>query len=433
MIALLLAMWTAPDTLDLATVRAAAEAQDPRAVQADLLERATALRIEALRTSRLPQLALSGQATIQNDAPAVRTPDGSILGPPLEQIRVQAEADWAVYDGGRTARRLDVERARLDEQTAGVAVTLYALREAATEAFFGALLLQSRVETLGLAVQDLDARLTTLRARAREGAALNADADALEADLIGLRQQADEAEADRRAALAVLSGLTGQDVSGAFLTIPRITVPAPFMPTEADLADQMGTDGRPEFRRFAATEARAESEARLAEASTQPTVNLFGQAGLGRPSPLDFLSDTVQEFALVGVRLRWAPVDWGRSRREAEAARLQADVARTEADALAKALLRETENEMAHIERLRTALPQDDRAISLREEALRVARTQLDEGVLLPDAYTDRLTDLAEARLVRDRHRVERARAQARLLSTLGLFPEADAPLPLDR
>ena len=30
-------------------------------------------------------------------------------------------------------------------------------------------------------------------------------------------------------------------------------------------------------------------------------------------------------------------------------------------------------------------------------------------------------------------HRVERARAQARLLSTLGLFPDTDAPSPLDR
>lgn len=423
----------APDTLDLATVRARAEAHDPRTVQPGLLERATALRIDAIRASRLPHLAFSGQATIQSGVPTlpIMLPDGTTPGPPQEQVRAQVEADWALFDGGRTSRRVEVEEARLEEAAARVAVTLYALREAATEAYFGALLFQSRAETLALTVRDLEARLALLRARAAEGAALSADADALEADLIRVRQQAAEAEADRRAALGVLSALLDLDVSAETLTVPDIGVPSAFMPEADDLPDRMGDEGRPEFRRLEATEARAEAEARLARAATQPTVSLFGQAGVGRPSPLDFLSDEAQEYALAGVRVRWAPFDWGRSRREAEAARVQAEIARTEADALARALLRETEDEMAHIERLRAALPQDERAVALREEALRVATLQLDEGVLLPDAYTDRVTDLAEARLTLARHRIELARAQARLLSTLGFFPES--PRPQDR
>jgi outer membrane protein TolC len=127
------------------------------------------------------------------------------------------------------------------------------------------------------------------------------------------------------------------------------------------------------------------------------------------------------------VRVRWTPLDAPRARREAEASRLQADVAAAEADALARALRRQAEAHRATLDRLDAALPQDARVVALREEVLRVARRQMDEGVLPAPDYVDRLTDLATARLAAERHRIERAYAHARLLTTLGLFPDTDA------
>ena len=416
------------DTVVLATLRAAAEARDPRAVQPSLLAQAARLRIEAIRAGSLPQVALTAQATVQSDVLTfpIELPAGA--EPPREQVRVQIEADWAVYEGGRAALRQDLERARLAEQQSGIPVALYPLREAVTEAFFGALLARSQAETLGLAAEDVAARLELVQARAAEGAALASDAGVLEADLIRLRQRAEEASAQHRAALAVLRDLTGVRLGpDAVLALPRLGAEVERVVRRAaatDLADSLEA-GRPEFRHFTAVQNRAGAEARLATAATRPTVSVFGQAGLGRPSPFDVLSDDLTEYALAGVRLRWVPLDWGRSRREAEAARLQAAVARTEAEAFARHLRREVEDEIAEIGRLQDALPQDERVVRLRDDALRVARHQLEEGVLLPDVYTDRLTDLAEARLVRERHRIELARAQARLLSALGRFPEA--------
>ncbi len=422
-----------PDTVDLAALRAAAVSRDPRAIQPELLARASRLRLEALRTERLPQLALTGQATYQSDVPSVpiSLPNGTTPSAPRDQARAQIEADWAVYDGGRLARQADLERARLAEQTAGVAVTLYALREATMESFFGAVLYQAQAETLALTAEDLEARLALVRKQVEEGAALAADADAIEAELIRVRQQVEEAEADRRAALAVLSDLSGLPLGpDDVLALPDLDaeVALAVARTVTVSAGTLEMEGPPEFERFARTQQRAEVEARLAEAATRPTVSVFGQVGVGRPSPFDFLSDEVKEYGLVGLRFRWAPLDWGQARREAAAARLQADVARSDADAFALQLLRQTETARADLDRLRRALPQDERAVSLREEVVRVARRRLDEGVLLAPDYVDRLTDLAEARLVAVRHRIERAQAQARLLSTLGRYPD----LPMD-
>lgn len=408
------------DTLRLVALRAAAEARDPRQIQPELLARASALRLANLRASRLPTLALTGQATAQSDAPTVPAPapDGTPLSAPREQARVQIEADWAVFDGGRTGLQADLERARLAEQTAGVAVTLYGLRQATTDAFFAALLSQTQAATLALTADDLDARLVVLLAQVRNGAALEADASVVEAELIRVRQQTAEATANRRAALAVLSDLTDTAIGAdAVLMLPDLDGATARL-------ERLDARRRPEFERFERTGDRASAEARLALAATRPTVSLFGQLGVGRPSPFDFLSRDVAEYAQAGIRVRWAPVDYGQARRAAEAALVQADVAQTEADAFARTLARQSEADRADIERLSAARDLDARAVRLRDEVLRVARRQLDEGVLPVPQYVDRVTDLADARLTADRHRTELARAQARLLTTLGLFPD---------
>ncbi|MEO0556587.1 MAG: TolC family protein [Bacteroidota bacterium] len=425
------------DTLELATLREATSAQDPRALQPDLFARATALRLENLRALRLPQLAVTGQATLQSDVPSIpiMAPDGTSPAPPHEQARAQIEADWALFDGGRLARQADVERARLAEQTAGVAVSLYALREATTEAFFSALWMQSQAEALELAVRDLEARLVLVRTQAREGTALTSDAAAIEAEIIRLRQRVAEAEAQRIASLAVLRDLTGIDIDADdVLVLPDLEAEIAFNRQRGavldaeDRIDAIELTNRPEFARFAHVQDRARAEARRARTTTQPSIHLFGQAGVGRPSPFDFLSDDVSEYALVGVRLRWTPFDWGQSKRTADAARIQADISRTEAHAFSRALQRQLESHLADLDRLDATYEQDARVTLLREEILRVTTRQLDEGVTLAPAYVDALTDVTDARLTTARHQIERVRAQTRLLSALGLFPEAPIP-----
>lgn len=420
------------DTLRLADLRADAAARDPRAVQPELLERATQLRLDNLRAARRPQVAFSGQATLQSDAPNITLPTGESLAPPLEQFRVQAEADWSVFDGGRSARSADVERARLAEQSAGVEVTLYSIRQAVNDAYFGALLAQKQLQTLKLTTTDLQARHEFISQRVRQGAALQSDADALRAEILTLGLQADEIEARRLAALAVLGDLTGRTLNpDVALAIPSFqsraeTTRQRLSAVEPDIADLAA--GRPEFTRIARTQARAEAEALMAASATKPIVSLFGQAGAGRPSPFDFLSSDVAPYGLVGVRIRWAPLDWGQSRRNAEAARIQVDIAQTEADALGAGLQRQVQQALADLDRLDRAAETDATVLALRAEVLRVAGVQLDEGALLLPDYVDRSTDHMVAALTQSRHEVERAQAEATLLSILGRFPEGDAP-----
>ena len=427
------------DTLHLGDLRAEAVQQDPRAVQPELLARATRLRLAALRAQRLPQIALNGQATVQNEVAEIpiRVPGQAVPSPPRTQYRAQVESEWRLYDGGRIARQAAVERARLQEEVAGVAVTLYGLRQATTEAFFSVLLSEAQSRTFTLTANDLEARLRILREQVQEGAALPAASAALEADLIRVGQQVEEAEAARRTALGVLAELTGISVTPSdSLALPALDeevtralrrLGVASTGSEGVLADEAVGEivGRPEVVQLARAAERLEAEARVREAQTRPSLSLFGQAGYGRPSPFNLFAEDASEYALAGVRLRWPIVDWGRAEREAEALRLQARAAETEAAAFIQQIDRAIEDELATLSRLRDAVEGDRRVVKLRTEALRAARNQLEEGVILPDTYSDRLSDLAEARLTLARHRIELAQAQVGLLSTLGRYPES--------
>jgi outer membrane protein TolC len=416
LLAAVVALAQPADTLRLTDVRAAAGRHDPRSRQREILTDAAQRRLENLRAERLPALALSGQATWQDDVASLplSLPGVEVPRPPHEQFRVQLEAEQLLFDGGRLARRADVERARLAEAIAGVEATLYTVREAATDAFFGVMLARSRLESLDLGIRDLEARRALVVARADAGAALAADVRQVEAETIRLRQMRDEAAAARDAALMVLSSFIGvTDLS------PEVVLVVP-----PELAGTpRGAPARPELERLERARDRSTAEARLARAARLPDVRLFAQSGVGRPDPFIPFDDGTDTFAILGVRFRWNVFDWGRARREEAIARGQAELADSEREGLALAFERAIAQDLVDIDRLRAALVDDEAAIRARGEVLRVARRQFEEGVLLVADYTDRLTDLLDARLVRDRHQVELARAHARVLSTLGRFP----------
>lgn len=380
------------------------------------------MRLANIGAQRLPQVSLSGQATYQNEVPNL---PGQFSGPtpPLDQYRVQADMDWLIYDGGRLNREVEVEHARLSESLAGIEATLKALREGATETFFAALLFQSRQETLALAAEDVEARLSLVQARVRDGAAVEADAAALEAELIRLRQQADKAHSDKRAALAVLSQLLDTEIAEeTVFTLPGLEGDIPAL--IPSLQTGPGKIETPETQLLRGQQNRLEAEARVARAVRRPQLSLFGQAGVGRPGPFNFLSQDLNEFGLIGIRMRWSLIDWGRSRRQSEILGHQAAMTRLDRASTQRRILRDVQDDRAEIVRLQAALVDDRRAVTLRQQVLDAAGRQLEEGVLLAADFADRVTDLAEARLIEQQHRIELERARVRLLAALGLYPE---------
>ncbi|HYE57066.1 MAG TPA: TolC family protein [Rhodothermales bacterium] len=400
------------DSLRLGDLLGRVEAQDPRARQRALQADLSWLRLGDVCAQWRPQVTFGAEAVAQSEVPEINVPVPGVEIPSPPHLRLQATADaqQLLYDGGRTRAQTALEMARRAEAEAGVGVALFPLRLAVVEAFYTARLADAQAALLRLHAADLDARRTLARSRAADGAALRADGAALDAEWLRAGQRIAEAEAGRRAALAVLADLTGQPLPP---NTPLARADDALFNVDTTLA------ARPELALFEARRARAGKEADVAAHATRPQISAIGQLGLGRPG-LAMFEDRMHPYGFVGLRARWNPLDWGTVQRAREAARLQQDLVETEREAFERAIRRDVEDERATLERLEQALADDSAIVAARTEVARVARRQFEEGTLLAADYAQRLNALYDALATRALHETQRSHARARLLVTLG-------------
>jgi outer membrane protein TolC len=412
----------AQDTLHVAQLQESALRSDPRARQPELLRSATDLRLAAIGSERLPQLELNGQGSHQSDItnPTFDLPGAAFPDLPRDHWQTTLDVEQILYDGGNISRRRELERAREAEAIAGVGVSLYGLRSEVNSAFFSAFLLQQRSAEYVALVTDLDARLAAVRARVEAGTALGREAAEVEAERVGAMLQRDEAEADRRASLAILGDLVGKPIDTSAVLVLPTDEPEKTQPlTPAALAVLRR---RPEFEQFHQSRLRLGKEAALEGTENRPRISAYGQAGVGLPG-LDQFRTTSDAFWQAGVKLEWRPWTWNSAGRKAEALRQEQRILETEEQALARSLGRAVTTNLEDITRLSRALAEDERVVKLRTEIERQARAQHDEGAITTADYVETRTNVLEARLTLQRHRVELAQARAAYLTTLGLTP----------
>ena len=332
-----------------------------------------------------------------------------------------------LYDGGDVARRRELEEARYAESQAEVDVALYELRSDVNSAFFSAFLLEKRSEEFEALVADLDARLAAVRARVEAGTALGRDAAEIEAEWVRAGLQRDEARASRRASLAILADLASRPIdTSAVLVLPS---DQPERAHPADLSAVAALRRRPEFDQLRRSRERLEREAASTTTENRPKLFAFGQAGVGLPG-LDQFRTSSDAFWQAGVKVKWQPWTWRSAGRRAAAFRLQQDVVATEERALGRRLARAVVTDLEDIDRLKAALTDDERIVTLRVEVERQARAQYDEGAITTPDYVEARTDVLEARLTLERHRVELAQARSRYLTTLGITPGSGSEKP---
>ena len=414
------------EPLQLATLQREARDGDPRARELDLLSQQAELRLRNIDVERLPSLGANGQSQYASDAATApfNTPSGEpAFAAPRFTYDASLRVDQRLYDAAVGPRR-DLARADLAESQARVRTALFALRQEVNDAFFAAALLQAQLSALTATLDDLEGRLAEMTKRVREGAAVPGDAAAIEATLLQQRQLAGALRANRRAALARLSALTGRAIAAdAELALPDVS-PRPGS-GQADAAAgaraALTADrARPEYAQFDRARDRVASQQAVAKAADRPQVSAFGRGGYGRPG-LNFAADRPEAYALAGVQLQWKAWTWGASDRERDVLGLQEKIVSAEEAAFTASLRRAIETDLAAIDHLESTLPDDDRIVALRESIDLAARARLSEGMITASEYLDRHTEWLTAQFDRARHRVELAQARANVRTKLGL------------
>jgi outer membrane protein TolC len=405
------------DSLRLAALQADAVRLDPRQRQLKLQADATNLRLRNLAAERLPSLSANGQAQYQSAVTtlAVPIPGVSIPTPPHDTYDARVNAQESIFDPTVAPRR-NVERAQLAENQAQVRVSLFALRQEVTDAFFASASLAERAATVEATISDLESRLRETQVRLREGTALPSDTGAIAATLLQRRQDLLQLRGDRGAALARLSELVGRPIpDSAPLALPDLAGP---VASAISSLDQLRA--RPEYEQFRASRDRLALQEAVTAAQEKPRVSAFGRVGYGKPG-LSMLSSEFQSYWLAGVQVQWAPWTWGSTDRDRQVLEVQREVVATNEAAFTATLRRSFQQSIATINRLDSTLALDERIIGLREAIDRESGARLREGAITAADYVDRNTDLLAARLARIQHRVELSQARATFLTMLGV------------
>jgi outer membrane protein TolC len=406
--------------LTLADLQHAAAEADPRFRQLQLQQAQTDLRLANLAAEHRPSVEAQAQGQYQSDVP---TPPPFLPGgqpffqPPKGTVDMFVRVDQRILDPTIGARQA-VERAQLAEGQARVRTALFALRQEVNDAFFAAALFEARLQALAATIAELEARLAETNVRVREGAAVPADAAAIEATLLERRQDDDQLRANRVAALKRLSDLTGRTIAAD----DQLALPDPGLMAEsaAQSSEAPAPRVRPEYEQFARTEDRLARQQDAATAQERPQFSAFARGGYGRPG-LNIIGDTFEAYGLAGLQVRWKAWTWGAAGRERQALELQQQIVAADEAAFTRAVARSTDSDRETIDHLTRAVALDERIVALREQVARTAEVRLREGVLTAAEYVERSTDLLTARFARAGHRVELAQAGARLLTTLGL------------
>ena len=357
---------TTTDSLRLSTLRAATTANDPRAAQIELLASQSQLRLKNIANDLKPSLSIDGLAQYQSDVPSIgaNLPGISLPTPPKDTYDARLNAQQRIYDPALNARR-SVERAQLAESQARVRTALYSLNESVNNAFFIALRSQEAIIELGTAITDLEAQLDVAEKRVRAGTALPSESNALRAEILRRRQTVAEQKAARKAALAVLSDLTGKPID----SLASLASPDATNEVNRARANVASLRSRPEYEQFARSREVLDQTANASRAQELPRVSAFARAGYGRPG-LKFLSDKFDSYWLGGIQFQWTPWTWGASSRERQIAALQKRILDTEAKAFTDQLQRSIEQDLATIDRLDAPFADHERFIALRVNIL---------------------------------------------------------------
>lgn len=365
----------------------------------------------------IPQITISGQASWQSATPTFPGALGEILaarglqmeGIRREQYRAAIDLSQTIWDGGNSRVAKEMAQAEAAEERRQTEVDLYALQSRVDDLYFGILLLDERLTQTTAQIDLLESNLARMRSCVANGTATRSDADAIEAELLTVRQMLEQIEASRASYGRMLEIFIGQPLAAEGLERPA--EPAP------------GSGSlHPELALFEARDQRIDIRHKMLKSALMPRFSAFAQGYYGYPGLDMFQSMRSSEGtlnALVGVRMSWnigafytRRNDLGKLR----TARQQIDVQRALFDFNTRL---QTTREEGEIARLRKAVASDTRIVELRRAVRMAAESQLENGVIATTDLLRKITDETAAALNRSTHEIELLQALYQLKHVL--------------
>jgi len=373
-----------------------AEQNYPRAKDSQNYEQIASLKVANLKTAYLPRVDANAQATYQSDVThmdlsKLPIPGLSIPSPDKDQYKLTVDLSQLIWDGGQVSASKKLELAGLAADNMQVAVDLYALKGRVTQLFYGIVLKKQQLKIQEALKYDLMQKLSKTSAGVRNGAVLKANELLLKASIVNIEQEMASTESDKNGLIDALTVLVGSSISYS----------TDFIWDDAPSAGEQ----RPEFDLFKSQKAKIDVANDLYTAKRMPKVMAFGQLGYGKPA-LNMFNNGFDSFYYVGVRATWNIFDWNSTKRDRQTLRLQQKMVDNRQAMFEQSQKVELAQESKSLSKYENLLKTDEDLIAIREEVAKSYSVMYDNGAINAADYVGRQTELKQAELNREMHKV---------------------------
>lgn len=366
----------------------------------------------------LPQVTLSGQATLQSDVVSWPEEFESMLamqgldmpGIRRDQYKMQIDVQQTLWDGGKSRTDRAIAESEAAQERMSTEVELYAVDSRVEDIYFGILLMQEQQRQIGEMMQRLQTNLDHMNVLVENGMVMQADADAVEVQLLTQRQSIGQVETRLQSFRRILGLFIGEELGEAPLPMPVAEEPVGY-----------GSE-RPELRLMDAQMALLQAREQMVDVSLAPRVALFAQGYYGYPGLNMFENMVSHRWTLngiVGVRMNWnisSLYTSKTSRRQLQNAR---DNVMLQREVFAFNSRLQAEQESAEVRRIREAIADDDRIVALRSRVREAAEARLQEGMIDTHDLLGTISDETSAKIARSTHQIELVKAIYDLKHTL--------------
>jgi outer membrane protein TolC len=372
---------------------------------------AAASRIQQETASRLPKVQVSEAITRGNNPTYVFSslleqgrfgPENfeiSSLNDPgaLTNLRSAITTSVSIFDGRRTAARIDQAREGKGQAERTLQWTQQSVRFEVIRAYYGLLVARSAKEVADQAVRTAESNVQRVQDRLRAGLVVDSDLLAAQVELSSLRRQQIQAQGDIANAEAGLNTWMGQpiDVSPQ---IPGTLAEKTFQIENQDVLIQRAIDHRPDYANSSSNVRTAEDRVREIKADYLPNARAFASFGVSGRNPTSGSSDYI-----VGANLTFDLFNPERKSRLSEARSAQSS---------AEAQQSERGNQ------IRLEVVRAIRQFQTARQQLDVARSSVDQAQealrIIQDRYNLGLTTITDLL----RAQTELVRAQMGVLSS---------------
>ena len=371
-----------------------------------LVEKTADLNLSDINKGWLPRIGVYGQVSAQNAVPAFPAPLQEILsklgqetdGLGHIQYKIGADVSQTIWDGGASRAQRKVERASAAQTQASLSVQMYAVREKVMNLFFGILLIDKQIEQTENTISLLTANRTLMESMLKNGTAMQADIDMIEAQRLSMSQTLTQAKSTEKAYRDLLAIYIGENLDNINLEKPEAEMPA-----------DLGA-ARPELNLFESQRSLNRARETAVKSSVMPRIGLFAQAYYGYPGLNYFESMISRDFSfnvLAGVKLSWNLDSFYTKKNSLRKLAIANEGIENDREVFLFHTRLQTSSQTETIDGLRAIMSDDARIVDLRSNVRKAAESRLRNGVIDATALLVKITDENQARLTAAYHEIQ--------------------------